>query len=454
MEPVDNYFKKIEEWIEDNEKIVTVPYLAMTFHLSIQNTQKIVEEFVDSRKKFKQCDITVTYILRGFLNSSKGKGVFIVSEFSLPAKRKLFEKVEDEVVFSIQKSKNIDFNVISLVANLGCIGISRSSSLLGCIVGDNCSKRNKIKKSSLAPVETSAKYSESAEIKRKICSEAVPNSGTVDVSNKAAALVINKDVPKTTAVAPLINKDVPKTTSIRDNKCKKGKSGISNFFKAVPSKNSSDIKSTIGKEENAMETEDNPIKVESEGKDTSESPRSFTEVPNVEKEFRNQQVSPTTSKTKEKTNKRRRKENMENNSKKRKRIVERSDSESDDMFEKIADDDIIEKSDDEPEPVLSHVKKSLEPKNKRRKAIDKTYQDDEGFIGKITKTEYVYETASEDENEAPREGNGETSKVESKKGNSVSIKDNSLQKNSAKVKTEKKNTKQNQPTLMNFFKKK
>lgn len=44
--------------------------------------------------------------------------------------------------------------------------------------------------------------------------------------------------------------------------------------------------------------------------------------------------------------------------------------------------DIIE-SDDETKPV-SIASKPLENKNKKRKAVDKTYEDEEGFISKLT----------------------------------------------------------------------
>lgn len=51
-----------------------------------------------------------------------------------------------------------------------------------------------------------------------------------------------------------------------------------------------------------------------------------------------------------------------------------------DLFENEEENEnIIEKSDDEPEPVK--VKPTFVPKNKRRKAVEKTYEDDEGFIG-------------------------------------------------------------------------
>lgn len=52
------------------------------------------------------------------------------------------------------------------------------------------------------------------------------------------------------------------------------------------------------------------------------------------------------------------------------------------MFEND-EEDIVEKSDDEPERIPSPVaSKPLAPKNKIRKAIDNTYMDEDGFIGK------------------------------------------------------------------------
>lgn len=81
------------------------------------------------------------------------------------------------------------------------------------------------------------------------------------------------------------------------------------------------------------------------------------------------------------TKKRSRTDNDAMPNKKRKRIVQRCDSDSDDMFEndeKNDPEDIIE-SDNESKPQNIPVK-SLEVKNKRRKAVDRTYEDEEGFL--------------------------------------------------------------------------
>lgn len=117
----------------------------------------------------------------------------------------------------------------------------------------------------------------------------------------------------------------------------------------------------------------------------------------------------------------------------------------------------------------------MQPKNKRRKAVTKTFEDDEGFFGNtefkikvswpinwnfivtVTQTEYVYETASEDENEPQNKiAKKEPTKqpLEKKLSNNL---ENEISPNKAakgKKGGKKAAVTANQPTLMNFFKKK
>lgn len=69
----------------------------------------------------------------------------------------------------------------------------------------------------------------------------------------------------------------------------------------------------------------------------------------------------------------------------------------------------------------------------------------------VTKTEYVYESAPEDVEEPKKEKEVKAPKLE-KKTSASSENDGSPKK--GKNKKGKKNNLQNQPTLMNFFKKK
>lgn len=98
----------------------------------------------------------------------------------------------------------------------------------------------------------------------------------------------------------------------------------------------------------------------------------------------------------------------------------------------------------EEQPVVTQPKEII-PKNKRRKAVEKVYSDEEGFV--VTKTEYILVSASEDEESEVKE---EKPKVEAKP---VQTDKKSPPKATAKGK-KGKSVATNQPTLMNFFKKK
>ncbi|XP_045477989.1 DEK domain-containing chromatin-associated protein 4-like [Harmonia axyridis] len=79
--------------------------------------------------------------------------------------------------------------------------------------------------------------------------------------------------------------------------------------------------------------------------------------------------------------------------KKRKRIIVQSDSE-DDMFGNDEEEEKPDEDIEEEKPVAILPKESI-PKNKRRKAVEKVYTDEEGFV--VTKTEYVLVSESEDD---------------------------------------------------------
>ncbi|RVE46290.1 hypothetical protein evm_009073 [Chilo suppressalis] len=143
--------------------------------------------------------------------------------------------------------------------------------------------------------------------------------------------------------------------------------------------------------------------------------------------------------------------------KKRKRVLQVSDSES----ENEKNDPFVDKSATEPEsddeipptPLINTVKITsgiVNPK-KRRKIVDKTYTDEEGYI--LTKKEEVYESCSENEDINTKENN-ENVKVTPLKTIDAPPKDKkniNVNKNNKKKLSSPQKGKQ--ATLMNFFKK-
>lgn len=75
----------------------------------------MLKKYIEDQRKIKPNELAITYVLTGTLKDSKGEAVVMVKEPDLQAKRDLFVTLASEVIFSVQKSKNIDFNVIALV---------------------------------------------------------------------------------------------------------------------------------------------------------------------------------------------------------------------------------------------------------------------------------------------------------------------------------------------------
>lgn len=141
--------------------------------------------------------------------------------------------------------------------------------------------------------------------------------------------------------------------------------------------------------------------------------------------------------------------------KKRKRVLHVSDSESDE--DPFADNKPApQDSDDEipPTPLANTVKITsgiLNPK-KRRKVVDKTYTDEDGYI--LTRKEEVFESCSEDE-VVGKQSDPEVEKENTEKVNKIKI-EVSPSKEKKTKNTKKKVSppqKGKQVTMMNFFKK-
>ncbi|CAG9864344.1 unnamed protein product [Phyllotreta striolata] len=417
----DLYFQKLEEFVRDEDKIVTIPYLSRNLNISIQESQDILAKYLKDQRKLEPKELKATYIVTGNVKD-KGRGVYFVKEDELKDKRALFDKIDSEVLFSLQKTQQVDFHVISLVND---VAEPSDEPLLGSVIGKNCVKRAlKVKKLPTPPPST-VKGKSSAFLPKTDSSSSNENT--------------RKQEPKPkNEISSTLDKPA-KTQTTKD----KQPTNVSNKSKGVLSSFLSKTSSS-----SSVKTEKDKSIFSSQASEIEE----LMEVDFQEDFDENTNAIEETAKKEAKTSnkkKRQRETSGDKSGKKRKRIIERNGSESDDMFEKD-ESDIIGVSDNEQERIPSPVAtKPLAAKNKIRKAVENSYMDEEGFV--VTKTEYVYETAMEDDNkEVVSEVKKETKPKLEKKTSSES--DNST-KNS-KGKKGKKMNMQNQPTLMSFFQKK
>ncbi|KAF7270431.1 hypothetical protein GWI33_016581 [Rhynchophorus ferrugineus] len=451
---MDRYYEKLEELIEDEDKIVTVPSFAWETKLSKNEALSIINKFVQCHKD--SGEILFTYTLAGKKKDDEKFSVLLVRHENLKGVKELFEDGVDVSIFSIQKAKTIDYNVIGLIDSQ----IKYSEGIIsGCIVGENCKKRVLQKKQlpTLPAPKVRGKSSfftkqnkaESVDkvVKKEDDSEhnqnkqTQPNSIT-SMFNKANQ---NKVVEQ--------KDEKPNNTKLNANKDGKKNSIMSLFAKQAQKKE--------------IKTEE-PPKKETNNQDSKESVNIKKKLSNLvdsdtdedilkdidmnEEKEQNKMPDEKKEVVKEnvKNSKKRQAKTGTSGSKKRRRIIVENDSDSD-IFasDKSEDEDIIEKSDEEPEPVKPL---QLPTKARRRKAVDKTYQDGEYIV---TKTEYVYETASEDESEPVEKPikTEEKPKI-TKNGSSSTETDVSPNKGDKKAKgiKGKKAMAGNQTSLKNFFK--
>jgi DNA polymerase delta subunit 3 len=413
----DLLHQRIDELVYDEEKIVTCASLATELNISFSEAKNILTTYLKDYGKLKQDELSVTYLLCGILKDDKGVAVYLVKDDDIHKKKCFFDTISAELIYSIQRGKQIDFNMIALRD-------STCETNLGCIVSKNSIKRV-IKKKNPA-IESTANVKENGSF-----------------FNKHQQTLAN-------AKSGTLSQDQSKEQTA-SQKCTKSKQsgGIASFFSKAPVNKSVKLKS-----QDKVKTENNVNNVQPPAQnDSCVLFKQKLEIENLcnekmDTESTDQQLTKEESVTQ--TNKKKRKKARKNGApnKKRKRIQDICDSDSSDIFDDEPE-DIIDKSDEECAHVPVIVDEPL-PKNKKRKAVDKTYVDEEGFI--VTATEYIYEDASEDEKDASVKLEEKPTVLLEKKNAKISS-PAETKPSVNKRKLNKKPATGKQATLMSFFKK-
>jgi DNA polymerase delta subunit 3 len=413
----DLLHQRIDELVYDEEKIVTCASLATELNISFSEAKNILTTYLKDYGKLKQDELSVTYLLCGILKDDKGVAVYLVKDDDIHKKKCFFDTISAELIYSIQRGKQIDFNMIALRD-------STCETNLGCIVSKNSIKRV-IKKKNPA-IESTANVKENGSF-----------------FNKHQQTLAN-------AKSGTLSQDQSKEQTA-SQKCTKSKQsgGIASFFSKAPVNKSVKLKS-----QDKVKTENTVNNVQTPAQnDSCVLFKQKLEIENLcnekmDTESTDQQLTKEESVTQ--TNKKKRKKARKNGApnKKRKRIQDICDSDSSDIFDDEPE-DIIDKSDEECAHVPVIVDEPL-PKNKKRKAVDKTYVDEEGFI--VTATEYIYEDASEDEKDASVKLEEKPTVLLEKKNAKISS-PAETKPSVNKRKLNKKPATGKQATLMSFFKK-
>ncbi|KAK9878772.1 hypothetical protein WA026_023752 [Henosepilachna vigintioctopunctata] len=417
----DILFQKIDELVLDEDRIVTYSVLCENLEICLADAKLILEKYVSDQ--LSPGKISVTYILCGRLKTG-GYGIQIAESALLKEKKKLFEKVGNEVVYSIQKSNKIDFNLIAAVE------YESKNALKGSIVGEKCKERA-LKTKVLPPLPPQKNF------------EKQKPSFFKPVSKPQCSGDIEK-----IKTEPITVKNNAKTQKLTSQNNKKS-SSLTNFLSQSTQNESKNNNSEHNSsKESSVDMEDvkttSNVKIE----ESNEVIKNNDEKENVNlKKNGDVQQQKRKKSAIDKTSNKVVKKEKADETKKRKRIIMDSDSD-DDLFGNNEDERMVLEESDEEQAVVKPTPSIAVPKNKRRKAVEKTYEDEEGFI--VTKTEYVLMSASEDEElEIPK-------KTEAPKIIKTDLKEENKSSSVPKTASKKKGKvlPANQSSITNFFKKK
>lgn len=443
---LENNLKTVKELLLDEGKLVTYISLSKELCIHANEAKALLNHAVrDIRKMKPKTEIYVCYMISGLL-SNNSAFTSVCSESDLDSLRKSLNVIFYEHVYCVSKGMQAVDNVALTAVNK----FEDLSLCTGLIKANVCIKRPdseililKSNNNQSKNIESKSNVKNTIERKR----EFIKNTDNVkkEIEIKSEPIKSNETLsPKKAPTNKVSNKNGTKAAS----------KGIAGFFnKANGDTKAKNIKV---KEDKQMESKakikvKNEIKLEQPTTDKNISDQMETEEP-VQKSKKTVENEKSQNKSLKQI-----KKNAKVDTK-RKRLLHISDSESDnEINDPFADDDnmkmsVDHESEDEipPTPTANTVKITsgiINPK-KRRKIVDKTYTDEDGYI--LTKKEEVYVSCSDNEEEIKADIKQEKENVEVKQAKTVT----SPQKDS-KMKKKKVSPPQKgkQQTLTNFFKK-
>ncbi|KAF5269993.1 hypothetical protein FQR65_LT05792 [Abscondita terminalis] len=356
---MDKNIQKLEEWVCDEDKIVTIPWLSATLGITVKETKELVNQYIICSRKTQPGSLHVLYLLSGLCD--KTLMITLAKEDDVDDKKEQFSSDPLVEVYSIQKSKNLDFNGIALVDCFNTSNPREGQCQLGSIIGQNCVKRNFKPKKALPPLPAPV-----IKEKTSFFTKLPPKSTNTSAASNSKACS-GKAVQGSKVFATLFLVHLLQIHFFQQQ------SPLNGFF-------------TTGDQKNVKKEPITPLATTNDSDSESVSQKSITK--STVKEIQNKKPA----------------KKRGSSAKRRKRIVVEEESD-DDIFASEGDDDEEDRSrkrknlitdSDEEEPVVKQEPPPEPlPKNKRRKLVNHTFEDEEGFT--ITKKEWVEEDASEEE---------------------------------------------------------
>ncbi|XP_034828426.1 DNA polymerase delta subunit 3-like [Maniola hyperantus] len=484
MDTEDSYktnLNTVTEMILDEEKLVTYITLSKDLCMHVNNTKQLLCRAVQKiREEQPNVELNISYIISG-LSRSDAAIMTICTENDLDTLRKSLSVVSFYHVYGVCKGYSGVDNAAFLLLNKYedynlCPGLIRSKE---------CIKRTSdeighLKTNSQKAIALENKPLIVANKKSKQEPEYVPEAPIKSQIEETKALKQIEITPETEikveATSP--KKEFNSKQNVQKTNGLKAQKGIASFFNKSNSLQTGKVTNSLNKNNGSNGLEN---KKPSNGSKGSKFEDGKLDIDNetrgievdinkevVDKKFKKESKSKEEKKVVQKEpvpevknkalNKIKKSSKVD---KKRKRLLHVSDSESEQDNDPFVDSEetnnvINDESEDEipPTPSANSIKITsgiVNPK-KRRKVVDKTYTDEDGYI--LTKKEEVYESCSENEDEVKDEKCIKTEKGVKKVESVVSsekTKINSPKKSKKKISPPQKGK---QPTLNNFFKRK
>lgn len=88
----------------------------MKHNIDIHTSHTLLKQFVDDQQAAKNDkNLGISYTLMGTLKDSGTKTFMIVKHDQLAEKKKLFKNLQDELVYSVQKTADVNFDLVAMV---------------------------------------------------------------------------------------------------------------------------------------------------------------------------------------------------------------------------------------------------------------------------------------------------------------------------------------------------
>ncbi|CAD6208494.1 GSCOCG00010494001-RA-CDS [Cotesia congregata] len=419
MELMNTYLEALAGYINDEDKLVTYKWLSKELEIHVNVAKQVLEEYWNKNKSSDE--LVATIMIIGYTKDG-GMRVEVIKESDFVAAAAAaaadkYDRIISQHLYSLQKS----LPDLQLLAEVGQ-GDTKFSAITcknAVVLSDEelFKRRWGREQTYEVPVEHKPPepkkgiMSSFAKAADKV-SDSKSNNDKSDDNNVSNGVKDKEEKVEVKKVSPVKNKPADTKKGVPKKPVQSQKTGLNNLFgkvaaanskKSPPKKDSDKEKEnkSNGVEDSPMEIDESQVVV-SNGLSVSKSNSEVSNSEASQKSNGSTKANKVKSKQNRGSKRNRSRDSSKEDTKKRKRIFIASDSSDESAAEQEPDffDDLPP-----PEPTVTRKSPSpppvklVEGKRKVRKAVDKTFVDEEGFL--VTKKTFVYESASDEETPPP-----------------------------------------------------